>query len=84
MRIQRPGPFDTDFKALRSAIAYEERSFTRELVYDPASGRVLRRPSDKEPDYFGEPNESIDAAWEDLLGGKCSILIKQPLLTLVF
>lgn len=69
-KVQQPGPFDTDLPALHSAVVYEERAFTRELSYDPSSGRVIRIPCDREPEYFGEPNETVDAAWEDLMRSK--------------
>lgn len=72
LQVQSQIVFRTDLPALQSLVDYEERRFTRELTYDPLSKRVIRTPTDAEPDYFGHPSTSpdIDVAWDNLMRGK--------------
>jgi len=64
-----PGHFSTELKSMWSAIEYEERIFGGGLNYDPETKRIIWEIDDKEPQYFGIPNPSIDEAWANLMRG---------------
>lgn len=56
----------TDLLDARRAIFYERQRYTGELVFDAEFKRVLRVP-DSEVEYFGEPSDEIEEAWETML-----------------
>jgi len=74
-----PGHFSTDLKSMWPAIEYEERGFSGGLNYNPETKKIIWEMNDKEPQYFGVPNPSIDAAWANLMKGRspelCSTLL---------
>ncbi|KAI8631859.1 hypothetical protein F5Y19DRAFT_472743 [Xylariaceae sp. FL1651] len=63
---RRPGPFPTNLKDAHQAISYEQRVFTGRLAWDEEKQAIYRILPPDEPLYFGEPNDDIDAAWEDI------------------
>ena len=56
----------TDLPDARRAIVYERRRYTGELKFDEESKRVVR-VLDSEIEYFGEPSDEIENAWETML-----------------
>jgi hypothetical protein len=65
------GPiWDTDMLDARSAISYEERTYTGSLTYDYDKKEMIRE-ADSNMEFFGPPGPEVDAAWHSLLRGKC-------------
>ena len=56
----------TDLLDARRAIVYERQRYTGELKFDTESKRVVR-VLDSEIEYFGEPSDEIEEAWETML-----------------
>jgi hypothetical protein len=55
------------------AIEYEVRSYSKTLEYDHVSRKAIIA-SDSDRNYAGPPSLEIDAAWNELLRGKCRLL----------
>lgn len=60
--------WDTELHDARSAIEYEERSYTGALTYDYEQQAVVKL-NDSDLEFFGPPSARIDDAWEYLLHG---------------
>jgi hypothetical protein len=73
-----PGTFRTDFNDARASVKYEERVFTGALNYDPVVGQAYREIDPLQPQYFGESSPEIEAAWDNLIHGKCFPLPYPP------
>ncbi len=56
----------TDLLDARRAIVYERQRYTGKLKFDEESKRVVR-VLDSEIEYFGEPSDEIEEAWETML-----------------
>ena len=58
----------SDLHDARKSIEYEQRIYTGALIYDSEAKRVFRK-QDASKEYFGQPSQDIDNAWEELLHG---------------
>ncbi|KAM0255017.1 hypothetical protein ACHAQJ_006165 [Trichoderma viride] len=61
--------FATEFEPSWPYIKLEKRQFTGSIMFDDI-GNPYSSIGNDQPNYVGEPNEAIDAAWKDILEDK--------------
>jgi hypothetical protein len=63
---------ETSKEPLRSVLKLQKVKFTGSLNFDE-NGTLFRTIEPGVPQYVGEPNAEIDAAWDNLLEGRETI-----------